>query len=124
MVLRLVGATTVGVAGGRVIADQHKTDPIGINSHSRGGLMHDGADCIMGQQCAIEFLHDSNGFVAAKGPKRAALMGIKFINGELRFPAFVIGTDQGAGGATAGSSNEVTRTWTVVGLPSAGRDSW
>ena len=71
-----------------------KADAVRVKVAVQGGLMHQVADGVMGNQQSIEFLQHADRFQAAQGTSGQTLMGVDFIDDEFDFPAFVIGAGE------------------------------
>lgn len=77
-----------------------KADAVEVKVAVQGGLMHQVADGVMGDQQSIEFLAAcADGFRLRRGNvRRDVVMGVHFIDDEFDCPAFVIGAgERGAG---------------------------
>src|SRR5437868_2459620 len=72
----------------------HKTQAVRIHRDGPGGVIHDGADEIMGDEQTIQFLDYTLWLVRMQWGGQETLMGIQFVNGQLNLPAFMIETNQ------------------------------
>src|SRR5690348_1919467 len=91
-----------GRLGGDLAADDvqgaGERQPVGVEFGLVGGLGHELADGVVGEQEPVELLDDQVGAAGAEDGGGAALVGLYLVEGELDLPALVVGGGQLGGG--------------------------
>src|SRR5689334_25197954 len=83
-----------GRLGGDLAADDvqgaGEREPVGVEFGLVGGLGHELADGVVGEQEAVELLQDEVGAAGAQDGAGAALVGLDLVEGELDLPALAV----------------------------------